>query len=73
MSTKRLRPNARRKVDLQRLLELERVAAEHGVQPIGDFDKFMAGWTDPCPGETADEMIAAIRAWRREGRRERDR
>jgi len=73
MSTKGLRRNSRRKVDSQRRLDIEIAAAAQGVQPIPAFDKFMSGWTDPCPGETADEMIAAIRAWRREGRQERDR
>ena len=53
-------------------IDIEKLAAEQGVRPIADFDKFMAEWTDPCPDESVDEMIATIRAWRREGHQERD-
>jgi hypothetical protein len=64
MAKKKKMPNkTRAKIDIEKL------AGEQGVKPIADFDKFMKGWSDPCPDETADEMIATIRAWRREGRK----
>ena len=49
------------------------LVAQQGTKPIEDLDKFMEEFGDPNPDETADEMIAAIRAWRREGRKRQDR
>ena len=46
---------------------------QQGTKPIEDLDKFMEEYGDDSPDETADEMIAAIRAWRREGHKEQDR
>jgi hypothetical protein len=50
----------------------QELAAQQGAKPIEDLDKFMDEYSDPSPDETADEMIAAIRALRREGTGRRD-
>jgi hypothetical protein len=50
----------------------KKLAEEQGTKPIDDLDKFMEEYSDPSPDETADEMIAAIRALRREGTGRRD-
>ena len=44
---------------------LEELAAEQGVRPVERFEDLL-GSGGP-EDDTADEMIAAIRAWRREG------
>lgn len=44
---------------------LQELAAEQGVRPVERFEDLLgSGGPDD---ETADEMIATIRAWRREG------
>jgi hypothetical protein len=43
------------------------LVAQQGTKPIEDLDKFMEEFGDSSPDETADEMIAEIRALRREG------
>jgi len=45
----------------------QELVAQQGAKPIEDLDKFMEEYSDSNPDETADEMIAAIRALRREG------
>jgi len=43
------------------------LAAEQGVTPIADFDALLGDfWPEE---ESADEFIAAVREWRREGSR----
>jgi hypothetical protein len=46
-------------------VDLETLAAQQRVRPVADFDALLG---DFCPeAETADEFIAALRRWRREG------
>jgi hypothetical protein len=48
-------------------LTWQELAAQQGTKPVQDLDKFLEEYSDPSPDETADEMIAEIRALRREG------
>lgn len=44
---------------------LEELAAQQGVKPVKDFDALLGDfWPED---ETADQFIAAVRHWRREG------
>ena len=45
--------------------DLETLAAQQGVQPITNFEDLLGDfWPED---ETADDFIAAVRQWRREG------
>jgi hypothetical protein len=45
--------------------DLATLAAEQGVRPVTNFDDLLGDfWSED---ETADEFIAAVRQWRREG------
>ncbi len=45
--------------------DLATLAAEQGVQPVTNFDDLLGDfWPED---ETADDFIAAVRNWRREG------
>ena len=47
--------------------DLATLAAEQGVRPVTDFDGLLGDfWPEQ---ESADEFIAAVREWRREGGR----
>lgn len=48
--------------------DLTQLAREQGVQPFA-FDEFMATPTLFPEDESADDVVAAVRRWRREGKR----
>ena len=50
--------------------DLSALAREQGVKPFA-FDEFMAAPTQAPEDESADEVIAAVRQWRREGKKSR--
>jgi hypothetical protein len=53
----------------ERRAELERRLAAQGIQPIDDFDRYLAEVGDFWPAdETCDEFLSWLRAARREGR-----
>ncbi len=57
--------------DFWRTKTWQELAAEQGVEPVQDLDKFLEEVQGVWPeDETADEFIAAVRAWRREGRKD---
>ena len=46
-------------------VDLKTLAAQQGVQPVANFEDLLGDfWPED---ETADEFIAAVRQWRREG------
>lgn len=46
-------------------MDLATLAAQQGIRPVTNFDDLLgAFWPED---ETADEFIAAVRQWRREG------
>ena len=46
-------------------VDLETLAAQQGVKPMTNFEDLLGDfWPED---ETADEFIAAVRQWRREG------
>jgi hypothetical protein len=46
-------------------VDLETVAAQHGVPPVSDLDDLLGDfWPEE---ESVDEFVAAVRRWRREG------
>ncbi len=48
-------------------LDLEALAAEQGVQPLGNPNDLVADfWPED---ETADDFVQAVRQWRKEGQR----
>lgn len=48
-------------------LDLEALAAEQGVKPIGNPNDLVAAfWPED---ETADDFVQAVRQWRKEGKR----
>ncbi|MBI3965796.1 MAG: hypothetical protein HY329_09190 [Chloroflexi bacterium] len=50
---------------VQQPVDLATLAAQQRVKPITDFDQLLGdAWPED---ETADEFIAAVRGWRREG------
>ena len=49
--------------------ELAALTARQGVKPVSDFEELLGDfWPED---ESADDFIAATRAWRREGSRRR--
>ena len=65
--TQRMRPRATggRAFFAQQQTDLQTLAARQGVQPVANFDDLLGDfWPED---ETADEFIAAVRQWRREG------
>lgn len=62
------RPEARRQHALPPKIDLDALAARQGVRPIEDPAEMRADfWPED---ETADEFIATVRRWRREGSKE---
>ena len=48
-------------------VDIDDLAAAQGVSPVTDFDKLLGDfWPED---ESPDELIAAVRDWRREGAR----
>ncbi len=63
--TTRSGPQRSASMDQSRARTIEELAAEQGVQPVTDFESLLGDfWPED---ETADDFIAAVRAWRREG------
>ena len=49
----------------QQTMDLDTLAARQGVRPVTNFDDLLGDfWPED---ETADDFIAAVRQWRREG------
>ncbi len=66
--TRRMAPRAlagRAFLAQQRTPDLATLAAQQGVSPVTNFDDLLGDfWPED---ETADEFIAAVRQWRRDG------
>jgi hypothetical protein len=51
--------------------DVQQLASEQGVKPF-DFDEFMSRPPLFPESETADDFIATVRSWRREGKADKE-